>query len=61
MRINRRMIEIKILYLKQYLNLEIENNNLIINKDLIIKFDTMKELHSFIYNLIKLYKNNIIK
>ena len=61
MRINRKIIEIKIQFLKQYLDIESNNNNLIINKNIIIKFDTLRELHSFIYNLIKLYKNNIIK
>lgn len=61
MRINKNLIENKILFLQKYLNIELENKNLIINKNIIIKFDTMKELHNFLYNLIKLYKNNIIK
>lgn len=56
------MIQSKIEYIKNHLNVNIykKENLLIFNNNIILEFKNKTEVMSFLYNIIKLYKNNLI-
>lgn len=62
MRIKEEMIQLKIEYIKNNLNINIhkKENLLIFNNNIILEFKNKTEVMNFLYNIIKLYKNNLI-
>ena len=56
------MMQSKIEYIKNYLNINIhkKENLLIFNNNIILEFKNKTEVMNFLYNIIKLYKNNLI-
>ena len=62
MRIKEEMIQSKIEYIQNNLNVNIhkKENLLIFNNNIILEFKNKTEVINFLYNIIKLYKNNIV-
>lgn len=62
MRIKEEMMQSKIEYIKNHLNVNIykKENLLIFNNNIILEFKNKTEIMNFLYNIIKLYKNNLI-
>ena len=62
MRIKEEMMQSKIEYIKNNLNVNIhkKENLLIFNNNIILEFKNKTEVMNFLYNIIKLYKNNLI-
>ena len=62
MRIKEEMIQSKIEYIQNNLNVNIhkKENLLIFNNNIILEFKNKTEIINFLYNIIKLYKNNLI-
>lgn len=62
MRIKEEMIQSKIEYIQNNLNVNIhkKENLLIFNNNIILEFKNKTEIMNFLYNIIKLYKNNLI-
>lgn len=62
MRVTNEDIKRKIDYLKNIFNCEIDKNDtkIIFNKNIILEFKNKSEMNNFLYNIIKLYKNNIL-
>lgn len=62
MRIKEEMIQSKIEYIQNNLNVNIhkKENLLIFNNNIILEFKNKTEVMNFLYNIIKLYKNNLI-
>lgn len=55
------MIQTKIEYIKSHLNINIhKKENLLIFNNIILEFKNKTEVMNFLYNIIKLYKNNLI-
>lgn len=62
MRIKEEMIQSKIEYIQNNLNVNIhkKENLLIFDNNIILEFKNKTEIMNFLYNIIKLYKNNLI-